>query len=436
MASKRPVAPDTSIRSFPTPNIDDIVVLVDVDSRLPGYKPLEYGTLHPDQTRFPGAKLVSQEPLDDDRFVRRIYATDRVNQEAYNYAIRYSGGSDRHPVYIRTYLELRETYRPMPDNSPDPLFPGALLVDEEADPAEGEQGSLYLTVKRVFETLPGPEITSKEINEYGVIETIINQAVKPGTLPDPTGLFVSDAVAAQDVSKAVRQRRTMEKLPDPYVTYETVEKNIVVAVKRELLTRHQSLPPPTFTSATMDVQDSVLRFPYVLRTTKTLTLDPATGQPVLPPSRTEYDTVTYTFPGIINTWRAARDSSGGISVDFGQFDNRLPTTLVVSAKFVTTFHLEDDPTLDLSGLAFFKVETRSWAQQLFDLPNNTIHPPAPVSIRGTSVTRGGITYRVGFGDASNPQTYIPGEELLIGGEAKPWYGNIWYKRLTYVKEPI
>ena len=435
MGAKRPVAPDTPIRSFPTPNIDDLVVLVDVDSRLPGYKPLEYGTPHPDQTRFPGAKLVSQEPLDDDRFVRRIYATDRVNQEAYNYAIRFSGGSDRHPVYIRTYIEPRDEYRPLPDNSPDPLFAGAVLVDEEADPAEGELKSQYLVVKRVFETLPGPLISSKEVNEYGVIETITNQTVKPGATPDPTGLFVTYAVVAEDVSKATRQRRVMEKLPDPYNTYETIEKNIVVLVKRELLTRHQPLPAPVFTSATMDIQDTPLRFPYVLRTTKLLPVNPATGQPTLPAQRVEYDTITYTFPGIIYTWRASLNGTS-INFDLGFFDNRLPITTVVAAKYVTTFHMESDPLLDLSTLSFFKVETRPWAQQLFDLPNNTIHPPAPVSIRNAGVNRNGVNYRVGSGDASNPTSYTPGEELLIGAEAKPWFGNIWYRRLIYVKESL
>ena len=53
MAQKRLVAPDTPITSYPTPEVADIVITVDVDSRLPGYKVLEYGTLYPDQTRYP-----------------------------------------------------------------------------------------------------------------------------------------------------------------------------------------------------------------------------------------------------------------------------------------------------------------------------------------------------------------------------------------------
>jgi hypothetical protein len=441
MAAKRIVAPDTPVRSFPTPNIDDLVVVVDVDSRLPGYKPLDYGTLHPDQTRFPGAKLVYQEPLDGtDSFVRRIYATDRFNQEAYNYAIKYSGGSDRHPIYIRTYLEPRDTYQAMPDHSPDPLFTGAILVDEEANPAEGELRSLYLQVTRVFETLPGPVIESREVNEYGVIETLASQTVLPETEPDPTGLFVTDSIISEDVSKAVRQRRTMEKLPEPYNTYETVEKNIVVLVKRELLTRHQPLPAPVFTTATMDVQDQPLRFPYVLRTTKTLPLNPATGQPVLPLSRTEYDTITYTFPGVIYSWRVflSSDSDGSPSVtaDLSHYENRFPLTMVVAAKFVTTFHLEGDPLLDLSSTNFWKVTTRPWAQLVFGLPDNTIHPPAPVTLRSAPVLRNNVRYTTSSGLGSEPGFYEPGQELLISGEVKPWFGNVWYRRMTYVKEPI
>jgi hypothetical protein len=165
MAQKRLVAPDTPITSYPTPEVADIVITVDVDSRLPGYKALEYGTLYPDQTRYPGAKLVAQTPLEDDRFVRRVFATDRVNQEAYNYAIQYSAGEPDYPIYVRTYVEPRDTYVPLADNSPDPVIPGAFLVDEEAAPADGELNNLYLKVTRIYETLPGPWVPSSRYDD-------------------------------------------------------------------------------------------------------------------------------------------------------------------------------------------------------------------------------------------------------------------------------
>ena len=697
MASKRPVAPETPIRSFPTPNVDDLVVVVDVDSRLPGYKPLEYGTPHPDQTRFAGAKLVYQEPLDgSDQFVRRIYATDRSDQDAYNYAIKYSAGSPGHPIYIRSYVEPRESYVPLPDGSPDSVFPDAFLVEEEMAPVEGELNSLYVRVTRAFETLPGPLLTSFETNDagqkvtvttqrkassgytlpaasatsspsaqaedagvvteqvrsvpavfarrqfsaerpdplptkfraavpdvetseivsgtaqqptldvpedlsasetqeslflkrvsrrlrpdpdypvtftetvrtntgqlattvstledtlqtadtgplvessevtdlgdgrsikvttevdqlfarrsfaqerpdvipvefrdqvptstteltesgtatpvslvgdeiaksqeqlteytrrtrtstrsnslttssltgralnsdWGVPEIVTDQLVTPSTLPNSSGLVVADEITPLSSTTSRRVRRVLETLPAPYTTYETVEKNIVVAVKREVLTRNQALPEPVFAANTMDVQDQPLQFPYVLRTTKTLLLDPTTGQPILPQSRIEYDNITFTFPGIIYNWRVylGADAAGEITVtaDLSHFENRFPVTMIVAAKYVTTFHLENDPALNISNLNFWKVITRPWAQVAFGIPDNTIHPPAPVTLRNTPVLRGNLRYTISNGLSSEPQFYSPGDELLISGESKPWFGNVWYRRLLYVKEP-
>lgn len=211
MAQKRPVAPDTPITNYPTPQVSDIVITLDVDSRLPGYKPLEYGTLYPDQTRFPGAKLVSQAPLEDDRFVRRIYATDRVNQDSYNYAIKYTAGSTDHPVYIRTTIEPRDSYTPLTGDAPDPVFPGAYIVDEEAKPAEGELNSLYLSVTRVFETLPGPIVTSYDTNEAGqkVTQTTQRKLTNGYTLPQATAL--SSASAEVDGTGVVNE--TIRTIP-------------------------------------------------------------------------------------------------------------------------------------------------------------------------------------------------------------------------------
>lgn len=211
MASKRPVAPDTPVRTFPTPNIDDLVVLVDVDSRLPGYKPLEYGTLHPDQTRFPGAKLVYQEPIDgSDQFIRRIYATDRRNQDSYNYAIKYSGGSQEHPIYIRTYVEPRDGYAPLPDGTPDPLNPGAFIVEEETAPVEGELNSLYFRVSRVFETLPGPVLTSFETNDAGQKVTVTTQRKSSSGYALPQASATSSPSAqAEDTGVVTEQIRSV-----------------------------------------------------------------------------------------------------------------------------------------------------------------------------------------------------------------------------------
>jgi hypothetical protein len=495
MAAKRPVAPDTPIRGFPTPNVNDLVVSVDVDSRLPGYKPLEYGSLHPDQTRFPGAKLVYQEPIDGaDTFVRRIYVTDRANQTAYNYAIKYSGGSLEHPIYTRTYIEPRETYVPFPEGSSDPLFEGAFIVDEEAEPAEGELSSLYLKVIRVFETIPGPEIESKRVNERGDLETVTTRVVPSGTVPEPDGLlitssqvqydsvdrgvkttskvgshstlsgksvntlgsvetlsdeivtpstvpvaaeiidgkyFISDEVSPLSASKSRRQRRTISAVPPSFDFYEVTQDRAVVKNTVSFFTR-STLPPPVVGGAVVDITDAPMDFPWIRRTTKSLRIDPNTGLPILPPGRIEWRTTTWTFPGIIYTWKA-RFSDDQIRANLSFFENRFPVSMTVAAKQVVTYHYTQP---DLSSLNFFKVITRPWARIFFDIPDNTVHPPAPITLAQQSVERGGIAFDIQGGQASEPSFYTPGDELLVGGEVRQWWGDFYEQTLTYVREPI
>lgn len=495
MAAKRIVAPDTPIRSFPTPNIDDLVVTVDVDSRLPGYKALEYGSLHPDQTRFPGAKLVYQKPIDEtDSFVRRIFVTDRANQDAYNYAIKYSGGSLEHPIYIRTYIEPRETYAPFPEGSSDPIFEGAVIVDEEAEPAEGELSSLYLKVTRVFETIPGPDINSKRVNERGDLETITTKIVPSGTAPDADGLlvtgsqvqfesvdrgvkttstvsshavlsgrsvntlgsvetlsdeivppntvpvaaevtdgkyFISDDVSPLSATKSRRQRRTIASIPPSFDYYEVSPDRAVIKNTVSFHTR-STLPVPVIGGPVVDVTDTPMDFPWVRRTTKSLRVDPNTGLPILPPSRIEWDTIAYEFPGIIYTWKA-RFSEDQVRANLSFFENRYPVSMTVASKQVITYH-HTQP--DLSSLSFFKVITRPWARIFFSIPDNVIHPPAPITLAKQSVERGGIAFDIQGGQASEPSFYTPGDEILIGGEVQSWWGEFFIQKLVYVREPV
>jgi len=283
-------------------------------------------------------------------------------------------------------------------------------------------------------------LTGRALNtEFGVAEIVSDQLVSAGTQLDSSGLIVNEEITPLNSTTSRKVRRVLANLPAPYTTFETESPNIVIAVKREIFTRTTPLPAPTLTNATMDVQDQPLQFPYVLRTTKTLPLNPSTGQPVLPPSRVEYNTITYTFPGIIYNWRVylGADSNGEVTVtaDLSHFENRFPVTMLVAAKYVTTFHQENDAALDLSSLNFWKVDTRPWAQVAFGIPENTIHPPAPITLRNTPVMRGNLRYTISNGLGSEPQFYTPGDELLVGGEAKPWFGNIWTRRLWFVKEP-
>jgi hypothetical protein len=211
-------APAKGIESFPTPVIDDVVIAEIVNAWKGDYQKLEYGTLWkdvshaPNQGSFPEHKLVFQQPTSEDgQWIKRIWVNDRVNQDSYNYAIKYSAGSQQHPIYIRNYVVLRETYTPLPDGTPDPLFPIALLVDEEANRIEGELDSKYISVTRVYETLPGPEVPTKRYNERGDLETVLVQTVPPNTPPDPDGLLVTQSqVVQEEMGKGVKTTATVQ----------------------------------------------------------------------------------------------------------------------------------------------------------------------------------------------------------------------------------
>ena len=240
-------APAKGIQSLPTPVIDDVIITEVVNAWKGDYQKLEYGTMWDSvphgsqQGRFPEHKLVFQQVSSEDgQWVKRIWVNDRVNQDSYNYAIKYSGGSQAHPIYVRTYVLPRDGYTPLPDLTPDETYPTALLVEEEVQRNEGELDSKYIKVVRVFETLQGPEITSYRYNERGDIETVTNQQVSPETPPDPDGLLVTQSqVIKQDVSKGTKTTATVES----YTTLSSKDKK--AGLLGETITTDDIVDPTT-----------------------------------------------------------------------------------------------------------------------------------------------------------------------------------------------
>lgn len=219
----RVLSPEVPVVSFPTPNLGDLLVIEDVDARIPGYSPLEYGDLHPDQTLYPGLKLVFQSPLDQDSnhmWVRRVYAKDRQDEDAYNFAIKYSDNNPAYPIYVRTYTILRSEYAPLTAGSPDPVFPSAFLISEEVVRFKGDAendalDSLYVKVLRVFETLPGPAVKRYETNEAGQTVEVTSQRKLFGPNYAPP---TADAVTSftTEVAEENVITDTVRKLPDVF----------------------------------------------------------------------------------------------------------------------------------------------------------------------------------------------------------------------------
>ena len=100
--------------SYPSPNKADLVVIERIPIAPEKYRALPYHSPHPDFDNN-GLFLVWQGKVraeNNQIAVVRIYANDLDNQEWFNATIKYAGEIITCPVYVRTYVQLRESYTP------------------------------------------------------------------------------------------------------------------------------------------------------------------------------------------------------------------------------------------------------------------------------------------------------------------------------------
>ncbi len=141
----------------PTAKVADLLFFELRNSDLPSYnRPPEYGTPHPDRGKFPHHNLVFVEASDKEGFERWWYAADRTDQDDYNFSVSYPyGGDEAFPRYTRSYIIRRDQYVPLIMGSADPVYGDASLVAQKMEPMEGQIGSLYVQVTRVYDVIPG-----------------------------------------------------------------------------------------------------------------------------------------------------------------------------------------------------------------------------------------------------------------------------------------
>lgn len=451
--SKQPPFPhpplETGVPQYPTPNVPDfytksghIVLVEKVSAEKGSYnpQPLDGSVTYQgrDANKWPSTLyLVAIRPEPTGEFVYRFWANDRTlaSQDPWNFNVQYSSSNPAFPIYTRTYIVPRSQYASVAIGSIDPVFGGnAKIVDQEMAELSDDNPlrSRYVAVKRVYETIPGPALVGKRINSMGAIEDVTSQVVDPSTTPDTSGLLVSDSIKSIGAAKSERERVVMEALPPTYNYFEVTHdlgiiKNTVELVQRNLT---GGTPAPVISGNIIDVNDAPLEFPWVRRTTKYIQTD-GSGNPILPPSRVEYKTGSYVFPGVIYNWDTTL-VNGQIESQLSFFQNRYPIQLTVPIKHEISYQIGEP---DISNLRFFKVVTQPWAREFFKIPDGCIHPPAPVTLIGQTIYQNGISYGIQGGQASTPTSYLVGQELLIGGETGRWQGNIWYTVLTKVKEP-
>lgn len=98
--------------SYPTPNIADRFVIEEVPIDPSAYKPIPYRSPHPDYDNN-GLILVWQGKVkasNNQIAVIRVYSNNLGNDDWYNYSIHYSGEANATPIYVRSYIDLREDY--------------------------------------------------------------------------------------------------------------------------------------------------------------------------------------------------------------------------------------------------------------------------------------------------------------------------------------
>lgn len=387
-------APGKGVSSFPTPVIQDTVIVEVVNAWSGSYTPLEYGTKWDDvphasvQGSFPDHKLISQSPNSEDgQWVKRIWANDRVNQESYNYAIKYMEGSKDHPTYIRTYIIPRDEYIPLEDGDPDPLFAGAILTEQEVNRTEGELDSRYVSVTRTYDTLPGPVVSAPALVDTPVGLALANvtrqQVIIANTTPSGSFNTLQDTVTAEDTFKGQQERVTVPAYPE-LTTYSLDESlNAVVITEREVINHNT---PYATKPLLLSSEDRPLDQWKTLRITSRLS--------ALPPKRIEFKTQQFTFPALL-AGVAVKD----LNVGFG----RVPIDLD-DAVFEEEINKFVSITPDLRPSVSMPTRVRIETEFVY---GSAPTPESVYQITTQSIAYGGSLFNFNFGDVITNAFSVP-----------------------------
>lgn len=254
------------VASFPTPSQNDAIIVFNKNVCATGYRVVDYGTPHEQADKYPDYKLSLIKPSADGQTAMWFYVTDRANDDAWNFTLKYSHESRSNQIVVRTYTLPREKYAPAENGADDPVFEGLTLTHEEevALSEQPEMASLYIKVVRVYENLTGPVLTTLVDTQAGYYQTPevfrqndeINETIQDvATGSDPTaatGTVLESVVKPTDIIKAVRTNKILTAGTAPTLTSKITNrvKQLATQVKRLITTGSSSAAP----SATVSVE--------------------------------------------------------------------------------------------------------------------------------------------------------------------------------------
>lgn len=149
-----------AIQSFPTPNLGDIVVFIEKDSKMPANQVFAYGDSHPDSNKYPDHVMVYYSPESEERWARWYFAKEREGQDEYNFEfVQADIGGNKFDAVQRTYYFLRSDFDPTtpimgaanPD-TPTGKFPAGyvLAIRRQVRSPDKELDSLFIFEQRTY----------------------------------------------------------------------------------------------------------------------------------------------------------------------------------------------------------------------------------------------------------------------------------------------
>lgn len=211
---------------WPTPNTKDFLFYVERNGDLPANQKFAYGDPFLDRGRYPDHKLVYVSPQSQDKWSRWYYASDRINEDEYNWSIT-SGEQlvrtyfvKRSLYYERTEEEAEAADPQIPDEFTHPIagtlderFTKYGFADDTVSDAPEELAGLYIIVRRRFiEPVVSDLRWEPAFNRY--VRTT-REIIPPEVYPTPPVRVAGQTIQVKQGNSFHDVRITEELLAEP-----------------------------------------------------------------------------------------------------------------------------------------------------------------------------------------------------------------------------
>lgn len=252
-------------------------------------------------------------------------------------------------------------------------------------------------LKKITETwsLPGPDRISKEVNQWGAVNTTTTRLVDHASATPVNGLLViSDEAKAVDAVEDLHSRTVTESWPTLYDYRWDEETQSWIEFKYEIV--DEIITAPAAPAAGIEIEVQKINNQRSLRITRTL------NGGVVPTGRNEVVETDYVFPAILTA--ITSDSIVGVS---GEIKTRVVPVLrsafrkKVNLRVAISYSLTEPSTASLYSL----------------LPNSIYYPGFFFSLNIPQVLNNGFT--LSFTAASNNPQWPLANETFTQGASTP-----------------